>query len=173
MQQGKQTSCGCRKLQLTIARSYKHGCSRSPEFTAWANMKQRCGSDRNRPSYHCYGGRGITVCDEWRDDFAAFLRDMGPRPSAKFSIDRIDVNGNYEPANCRWATRKIQAQNTQHSADFPERILNAVPHAPEYIKWAELANTTKISRPAIFKHMRGFIREGQVRHLTRGVYQRP
>jgi hypothetical protein len=73
-------------------------------------MINRCECESD-PRYSAYGGRGIKVCQRWRNDYAAFLSDMGRRPSAEHSLDRINVNGNYEPDNCRWADRKTQAAN--------------------------------------------------------------
>jgi hypothetical protein len=80
------------------------------EYKAWASMKQRCLNPNNNNWKH-YGGRGITVCSEWRDSFHIFFRDMGAKPSANYSLDRIDNNGNYEPSNCRWATQTTQTMN--------------------------------------------------------------
>lgn len=85
----------------------------SPEWDAWRNMHQRC-SNPNHPSYHRYGGRGIRVCDRWKV-FENFLDDIGRRPARSFSIDRIWNGGNYEPVNCRWATKKQQANNSVRS----------------------------------------------------------
>ena len=87
---------------------------RTPEYTAWVNMIQRC-ENQNLRWYQRYGGRGISVCPEWRSSYEAFLRDMGRRPSPEHSVDRIDVDGNYEPRNCRWATSKEQQRNRSNS----------------------------------------------------------
>ena len=96
-----------------------HGASTSkgytPEYESWQAMIQRC-TNKNRADYHHYGGRGITICDRWRHDFVQFLADMKPRPEGK-SLDRIDVNGNYEPSNCRWATQKQQVNNRRKFVD--------------------------------------------------------
>lgn len=89
-----------------------HGHARSgksPEYKTWLNMRRRC-EDSGRHVFKYYGGRGIRVCDEWQD-FSMFLRDMGERPFPKATIDRINVNGHYEPRNCRWATWSEQQRN--------------------------------------------------------------
>jgi hypothetical protein len=103
----------------------RHGhCShgtRSPEANAWQTMKARCLNPRN-PRFADYGGRGITVCDQWRDSFAAFLADMGPRPSPAHTLERIRNGEGYGPGNCRWATQAEQAVNrrTTRLVDTPE-----------------------------------------------------
>lgn len=89
--------------------SPKHGYYNTPVYNAWRNMKQRC-FDANVPDFKNYGARGITVCERWRVSFEAFLADMGDRPDG-MTLDRIDVNGNYEPGNCRWATQATQVRN--------------------------------------------------------------
>lgn len=105
-------SCGCehraRAAERTRARA-THRATATAEHGVWRTMRSRCNSPTNR-SYAGYGGRGIRICERW-NDFTAFLADMGPRPSPEHSIDRIDNDGNYEPANCRWATRKDQMRN--------------------------------------------------------------
>lgn len=109
------TSCGCwRKEQSTI-----HGKWRTAEYRSWSHMIARC----DNPSLNCwrnYGGRGISVCQRWRDSFQAFLMDMGMRPSPKHSLDRYpDKNGDYEPGNCRWATMTEQLQNQRRNRLVP------------------------------------------------------
>lgn len=85
---------------------------RTPERNVWHAMRSRCHTPTDK-DYKNYGARGIRVCDRWRNSFAAFLSDMGPRPSPKHSIDREDNDGNYEPGNCRWATNEEQKANTR------------------------------------------------------------
>lgn len=91
-----------------------HGMRRTPEYEAWRGMKRRC----YKPScskYEQYGGRGISVCERWRHSFDAFIADMGPKPSPDMSLDRINVDGDYEPSNCRWADPNTQMRNRTDS----------------------------------------------------------
>lgn len=104
-------SCGCLHWERLVADATKHGHKmggRSPTYESWRGMRERC----LRPAhigYKDYGGRGIKICEAW-SSFKQFLKDMGPRPDGK-TLDRRDVNGNYEPSNCRWATQKEQQAN--------------------------------------------------------------
>ncbi len=107
-------SCGCLKVDKTRERMTTHGrgSARTPDrvYQTWARMISRCSATEGK-DWNDYAGRGIRVCEEWRHDFPAFAAYIGPRPSPIHSIDRIDVNGNYEPGNVRWATPKEQARN--------------------------------------------------------------
>lgn len=89
--------------------NYRHGRCYSKEYSIWSAMKKRCKNPKNK-AYKYYGERGIAVCERWLS-FDNFYSDMGAIPSEKHSIDRIDVNGNYEPSNCKWATQSEQVRN--------------------------------------------------------------
>lgn len=103
-------SCGCYRKKYMSLKMKTHGLSNTKEFTAWSSMKDRCYLKTTK-SYKNYGGRGITVCDRWINSFENFFQDLGMAPTGKHSLDRINVNGNYEPENCRWATWSEQAKN--------------------------------------------------------------
>ena len=109
LRNGKSVSCGCIKIGLKKIHGHAIHGRRIPEHAVWVLMRQRC----ENPScnvYKYYGGRGIKVCDRWQT-YINFLADMGRRPGKGYSIDRINNDGNYEPGNCRWATRSEQVRN--------------------------------------------------------------
>ena len=99
-----QRSCGC------LRRKKKHAGVDIPEYQSWKGMKQRCNNPRHK-QFHDYGGRGITVCAKWEKSFDQFFKDVGPKPEAGYTIDRINNDIGYEPGNCRWATRLEQSAN--------------------------------------------------------------
>jgi len=103
-------SCGCLLIELRPSFRRTHGQSRSPEHKSWAKIKERCYNPKDI-GFKDYGKRGIKMCARWRKSFAAFLKDVGLRPSPSHSIDRVDNDGNYTPNNCRWATYFQQANN--------------------------------------------------------------
>lgn len=114
---GNTQSCGCLKKELELIRPITHGMSKSREYIIWTHMISRCFNVSDKVFKH-YGGRGITICDEWRHDFMAFYRHIGRRPSPKHSIDRIDNDGNYEPGNVRWATIQQQNNNSRNTRNI-------------------------------------------------------
>lgn len=110
--------------------------SKLPEYNVWVGMVHRCHNPK-RSGYEYYGGRGIQVCQSWRDDFLTFLADVGRRPSLDHTLDRIDNNGDYEPGNVRWANRKTQNRNTRAN-----RILEFRGESRCLTEWAEILGYT-------------------------------
>lgn len=114
LRRGDVRSCGCLQKEATSLKNTRHGHNRSnklrtKEYTSWSNMLRRC-LDRSHPKWPSYGGRGISVCKEWMD-FKNFLADMGPKPSPKHTIERLDNDSGYCKENCVWATNKSQSLN--------------------------------------------------------------
>jgi hypothetical protein len=113
LRRGRTQSCGCLMVAVTVARSTKHGHANRSGLTktyrSWSHMIGRC-RNPNDGAYRHYGGRGIQVCERWLESYQNFLEDMGVAPRGT-SLDRVDVNGNYEASNCRWATSVQQGRN--------------------------------------------------------------
>jgi hypothetical protein len=111
LKNAKTKSCGCLRHQESKCKT--HGMTSTPEYRTWSKMIGRC-EDINNKSYNTYGGRGIKVCRRWRNSFECFYSDMGARPNGN-SIERIDVNGDYEPKNCKWIPLIEQNLNKRNS----------------------------------------------------------
>lgn len=113
VRKGNTISCGCYKKEQTVKRVTKHNDYGSIEYFTWQRMLQRCYNE-NYSLFRRYGGRGINVCDEWRENYECFLKDMGRRPvveGIKYSLDRIDNNQGYSKNNCKWSTASEQNRN--------------------------------------------------------------
>ena len=139
IKKGRSKSCGCYKNELSSKRivdiNKTHGMSYTPEYRIWAKMHNRC-NDKNSKSYNDYGGRGIMVCRSWKV-FENFYEDMGKRPEG-MSIDRIDVNGDYCPENCRWVT-----VNTQNNNKRNNRYISYKGETKTLSEWAEYFDMSK------------------------------
>ena len=121
---GNVLSCGCRKKEVLNLRRTTHRMTNSPEYGIWAGIKDRTTNPKCQ-HFHRYGGRGIVMCDEWRNSFELFYQHMGPRPVGDgftYSIDRIDNDRGYEPGNCRWATPLEQARNKPSSMAYSTAV---------------------------------------------------
>jgi hypothetical protein len=139
---GVSQSCGC----LHRDGRTTHGRTRTREFKIWQGLVQRC-TNPNSTGYRNYGKRGIKVCRRWRDSFEAFFADMGAAPSRSHTLDRHpDNNGNYEPGNCRWATKKEQARNARHN-----RRLTFNGESLAVSEWAERLG---LAVPTVFSRLR-------------------
>ncbi len=123
-----------------------HGLSYEPEYRSWQQMRLRC-LDPRHAAYSGYGGRGITVCDRWKDAPTAFFEDMGKKPSPKHELDRIDNDKGYEPGNCRWATRKENDRNRRSNRHLE--------HGGERLTVAEWSERTGVRRDTIHKRLAG------------------
>lgn len=119
-------SCGCLQREWARDAHTTHGLHGTKEYDAWRAAKDRCFRKKCK-GYPDYGGRGITMCDDWRHDFAVFFRDMGPCPDG-LTLERRDVNGNYTPDNCYWATMTAQARNkrTSHSITHEGKTMSVI-----------------------------------------------
>jgi hypothetical protein len=153
LRSGHTKSCGCLQKERVTQRSTRHGLTKTPTWRAWRAMVARCTVSTNA-SYPSYGGRGISVCPRWRQ-FENFLADMGDRPSGT-TIDRVDNDGNYEPANCRWATREQQDSNKRATVriTFQGRTMTLAQWAKELgtsgtalrKRWAKYQTLRRINR---------------------------
>lgn len=121
---GKTTSCDCYRAEQALKANTTHGLSfgtaGTPEYAVWVAIKNRCYNPKS-PYYKFYGGRGIIMCDKWRKDFVAFLKDVGRRPNPKLTLDRVNNSKGYEPGNVRWTTRKVQSRNMRSNVNITFR----------------------------------------------------
>lgn len=146
----------------------KHGCSSkvTTEYRAWNNMRQRCNNPRH-PNFHCYGGRGISICDRW-DEFSNFLEDMGKRPEG-LTLERVDNNGDYCPENCKWVTRKDQQKNRRCTVLFEGKtttdLMAETGMAPNSLRRRILNKWDALKPVGFFRRGGSKVTESQVREV--------
>jgi hypothetical protein len=144
MRSGKIVSCGCNKREKTILRSTTHNQRHTHLYEVWKSMKQRCYNPKLK-AYKNWGARGIEVCEEWRNNFQAFydwsydngytIDNHKKGEKIKLTIDRINVNGNYEPTNCRWVERSVQSRNRRVN-----KIISYKNEEHCLVEWCEILN---------------------------------
>ena len=147
LKSGWTKSCGCLQKETISGMSISnstHKQSKTNLYTIWASMKARC-YNKKYECYERYGGRGIVVCDEWKNSFENFKRDIGEKPGKDYSIDRIDFDGNYEPSNCKWSTRTEQENNKSTN-----RIIE---HNGEKTTLAQLARKNRIEYRLLYSRI--------------------
>lgn len=161
---GNTQSCGCLRMERLLAKNIKHGHAlsgglRTSEYMCYHKIKFRCYNKTDKDYKH-YGGRGIVMCERWLQSFENFLADIGAKPTSKHSIDRIDVNGNYEPNNCRWATQKEQTRNKRNNV-----LLTLNGEEKCMAEWAEYFNIS-------FFKLRNHIKQGKSMEWVRDKFNK-
>lgn len=149
LRRGNTKSCGCVKKQTASKRATKHGYYHTKAYKSWYSIKRRC-TDPNDSSYLAYGGKGITMYEPWINDPKAFCEYIGPAPSSKHSIDRIDNSKGYEPGNIRWATDIEQANNKTNNVQI-EFHGQTFPSINAFVRW--IVSQTNVSRISFHREL--------------------
>lgn len=160
LQRERTTSCGCFHKEVSRLTTYKHGLFHTNRrlLRCYHSMMFRCYNEKC-PSYKDYGGRGVVVCDRWKESIHNFIEDMGNPPYDYMSLDRIDNNGNYEPPNCRWATRTEQSNN--------QRGLRMITYNNETMSVSQWARKTGIKVQTLFARLqRGISFENAIKEVA-------
>lgn len=145
LNRGNTKSCGCLTREIVSQRNRTHGKSDTVEWKTWQAMRKRC-TNPLHPHYPSYGGRGIRVCDAWINSFETFLKDMGHKPSPEYSLDRLNNEGHYEPANCAWRTSRQQQNNRRTTVQLT--------HQGQTMSLAYWAERTGIKHTILYRRIR-------------------